>query len=200
MTKIAIALSSAQLLILTTAAARADHAVMPLPIELRARGASRQRVVASVLRLTLAEEVPTDDYALSWRQDDDGQRYTLRLTKEGLVAVGGPVHEPSVLATVSEQGKICGFAAEQSVAAGPAVEQSASTFADSKAPGGKLGQILTAIGSARGATIEELIGMTGWLPHTTRAALTRLKQRGHPVQLVKKPDRKAYHLIMTAGA
>ncbi len=32
-----------------------------------------------------------------------------------------------------------------------------------------------------GATIDELIGATNWLPHTTRAALTGLRKRGYAV-------------------
>ena len=34
-----------------------------------------------------------------------------------------------------------------------------------------------------GATVAELAAAMGWLPHTTRAALTRLRQTGH--ELVK---------------
>ena len=30
-----------------------------------------------------------------------------------------------------------------------------------------------------GATIDHLVAATGWLPHTTRAALTGLKKKGH---------------------
>jgi hypothetical protein len=30
-----------------------------------------------------------------------------------------------------------------------------------------------------GATLADLVVATGWLPHTTRAALTRLRQAGH---------------------
>lgn len=30
-----------------------------------------------------------------------------------------------------------------------------------------------------GATLADLVAATGWLPHTTRAALTRLRQAGH---------------------
>ena len=30
-----------------------------------------------------------------------------------------------------------------------------------------------------GATLADLVAATGWLPHTTRAALTRLRQGGH---------------------
>lgn len=32
-----------------------------------------------------------------------------------------------------------------------------------------------------GATIDQLVAATGWLPHTTRAALTGLKKKGHLV-------------------
>jgi len=33
-----------------------------------------------------------------------------------------------------------------------------------------------------GATLEELTSMTGWLPHTARAAITGLRKRGHEVR------------------
>jgi predicted ArsR family transcriptional regulator len=32
-----------------------------------------------------------------------------------------------------------------------------------------------------GATVDQLAVATGWLPHTTRAALTGLKKKGHAV-------------------
>ena len=36
-----------------------------------------------------------------------------------------------------------------------------------------------------GATINQLVAATGWLPHTTRAALTGLKKKGHKVVATK---------------
>jgi hypothetical protein len=33
-----------------------------------------------------------------------------------------------------------------------------------------------------GSSIEELSAVTGWLPHTTRAALTSLRKRGYAVE------------------
>lgn len=33
-----------------------------------------------------------------------------------------------------------------------------------------------------GATIVELVAATGWLPHTTRAAMTGLRKKGHAIQ------------------
>ena len=65
----------------------------------------------------------------------------------------------------------------------------------SASPGGKLGKLLAAIGAENGATVEELMTLTGWQKHTTRAAITRLRQRGYPLQLIKRADRKAYCLI-----
>lgn len=62
------------------------------------------------------------------------------------------------------------------------------------APAGKLGIIMTAVSSEAGATLAELSATTGWLPHTTRAALCRLRQRGFAVNLAERDGRKAYRL------
>ena len=42
--------------------------------------------------------------------------------------------------------------------------------------------LLELVGRKGGATLEELTSETGWLPHTTRAAITGLRKRGHDVQ------------------
>ena len=44
--------------------------------------------------------------------------------------------------------------------------------------GTKLAEVVELLQRDRGATIDELIDATGWLPHTTRAALTALRKRG----------------------
>ena len=41
--------------------------------------------------------------------------------------------------------------------------------------------VLSLLQRQEGATIEQLVAATGWLPHTTRAALTGLKKKGHVV-------------------
>lgn len=41
--------------------------------------------------------------------------------------------------------------------------------------------ILGLLQRPEGATIAQLVAVTGWLPHTTRAALTGLKKKGHVV-------------------
>ena len=47
---------------------------------------------------------------------------------------------------------------------------------------------------AEGATIAQLVAATGWLPHTTRAALTGLKKKGHTVVSVKIDGTRLYRI------
>jgi hypothetical protein len=61
--------------------------------------------------------------------------------------------------------------------------------------GGKLGILLDAVSRPQGATLEDLTAASGWLPHTARAAITRLRQRGYDVRIATMGTRKAYHLV-----
>ena len=45
-----------------------------------------------------------------------------------------------------------------------------------------------------GATIDEMVAATDWLPHTTRAALTGLKKKGHQVASEKANDVRRYRI------
>jgi Protein of unknown function (DUF3489) len=42
--------------------------------------------------------------------------------------------------------------------------------------------VIDLLGREKGAGIEELVAATGWLPHTTRAALTGLRWRGYAIE------------------
>ena len=48
-------------------------------------------------------------------------------------------------------------------------------------PASKSGLVLKMLHRPEGATITQLVDATGWLPHTTRAALTGLKKKGHEI-------------------
>jgi len=45
----------------------------------------------------------------------------------------------------------------------------------------KIGLVLELLSRADGATIEQIVEATGWLTHTTRAALTGLRKKGHVI-------------------
>ena len=47
-------------------------------------------------------------------------------------------------------------------------------------------RVLELLQRKEGASLAELVAETGWLPHTTRAALTRLRQSGHELQKEKR--------------
>jgi len=47
----------------------------------------------------------------------------------------------------------------------------------------------------QGATISEMIAATGWLPHTTRAALTGLKKKGYSLSSDKMDAVRTYRAV-----
>jgi predicted ArsR family transcriptional regulator len=49
-----------------------------------------------------------------------------------------------------------------------------------------------------GATLGDLVAATGWLPHTTRAALTGLRKKGHAISKTK-PDGVTTYSIASAA-
>lgn len=174
-------LSDAQLVILSAAAARHDSMILPLPKTLRVRGKSASNLLECLLQRGLADEIPTLDDLQSWRTDEDGQRYALRINRSGLAAIG--VEDSSVTPAETNSSADAG-----------GIKQAAGR------PGGKLGQVLTAMEADAGASIDDMIKLTGWQPHTVRAALTRLRQRGLAIRLMSDDPRKAYRLDNAAQA
>ena len=59
----------------------------------------------------------------------------------------------------------------------PSPEPAAKPQPAPRAPS-KIAQVLALLHRTEGATLAELVEATGWLPHTTRAALTGLR-KGH---------------------
>ena len=46
-----------------------------------------------------------------------------------------------------------------------------------------------------GATLDQMIAATGWLPHTTRAALTGLKKKGYVISSDKVEGVRTYRAV-----
>ena len=70
--------------------------------------------------------------------------------------------------------------------------------APSPAPGTKTAAVIALLERESGATLAELIAATSWLPHTTRAALTGLRKKGHAIERTKRGEETCYRI--TAGA
>ena len=61
--------------------------------------------------------------------------------------------------------------------------------------GSKLAEVISLLGRKKGASIEELIAATGWLPHTTRAALTGLRKRGFAIERSRNEQGTLYRIV-----
>jgi hypothetical protein len=49
----------------------------------------------------------------------------------------------------------------------------------------KIDTVVALLRRQEGASLDEMVQATGWLPHTTRAVLTGLKKKGHVVDKAK---------------
>src|SRR3984893_18611795 len=79
-------LSDTQLLILSSASQRTDHAVL-LPANLK--GSAAKKVIDKLLNEKLLQELRTKDDMPVWRRGDGNRPFSLRITKAGLRAIEG---------------------------------------------------------------------------------------------------------------
>ena len=74
-----------------------------------------------------------------------------------------------------------------------------ATIQSAPQPGGKPGLIVERLSAKTGATVDELVAITGWQKPSVLGALSRLRSRGFAVQLDVQPHRKAYRLAKAKG-
>ncbi|MHA3793053.1 DUF3489 domain-containing protein [Sphingomonas sp. YL-JM2C] len=62
----------------------------------------------------------------------------------------------------------------------------------------KIDTVFDLLRREQGATLTELVDATGWLPHTTRAALTRLRKKGHVIDKATRDSATCYSITAAA--
>ena len=60
--------------------------------------------------------------------------------------------------------------------------------------------MISMLSGKSGATLDALVEATGWLPHTTRAALTGLRQKGFSIERTREKDASVYRIAGKASA
>lgn len=55
--------------------------------------------------------------------------------------------------------------------------------------------VLDLLSRIEGATLDQMVAATAWLPHTTRAALTGLKKKGHTIERRKVDGLTTYFRV-----
>lgn len=160
-------LTDTNCVLLSTAAKRESLSIYPLPTSLKPGGGLNKALTALSSRGLIEERETTDASAVT-RTDGD-YRYGLFVTPAGLTAIG--------VECDGQQG------VDKPKADAPKAERVTKTSI-----------VLDLLRRDEGATLAELIAATGWLPHTTRAALTGLKKKAYVVARGKRGDTTCYFL------
>jgi hypothetical protein len=174
-TLMSIKLTNTQIIALSAAAQRDDRCLVA-PRSLK--GGAAQKVAAKLIAGGLAKEIKAKPGAPVWRRDEQGGRsYALKLTAAGARAIAEA--RGLALEETSEGTDLClqVIPTGSPVAATADVPAAAPSRSAPRA-GTKLARVLGLLQRDSGATLEELMAATDWLPHTTRAALTGLCKRG----------------------
>ena len=170
-----IKLTDAQLVMMSAAAQREDRC---LAAPERLKGAAVSKVSARLVKLGLAREIRAKPGTPVWRRDEEGQAYALKLTAAGLKAIA--VDEGSEEAIGASETAQAQPLPEATTSGSPG-DVGRQTHAVAPRDGSKLALVINLLRRADGARIVDLTEATGWLPHTTRAALTGLRKRGYAV-------------------
>jgi hypothetical protein len=64
-----------------------------------------------------------------------------------------------------------------------------------QAAASKQAQLAALLVRDEGATLDQMIALTGWLPHTTRAALTGFKKKGYAIDSDKVDGVRTYRAV-----
>jgi hypothetical protein len=173
-------LTDLQSVLLSTACARECENLIPAPVSLAGKEADVRKALAQLLKRGLVVETDLPPLGTEWRTDGD-LRFGLVLSDLGRAAIGvtaqlGGREEDSVL--VPEQLSVGAVASAAPATSVPATTKSAT--------------VVALMSRDQGATLAELVEATGWLPHTTRAALTGLRKKGHDLVKGKRGDVSCY--------
>jgi uncharacterized protein DUF3489 len=180
-----IKLTDTQLVMLSAAAQRDDRCLVASQ---NLKGVRAQKVAAKLIAAGLVKEIRAKAGTPVWRRDEQaGQSYGLRLTARGAKAIA--IDESSASDEARQDGgqrEQVATTTDSRIVRHATADVSAADAAPSlSAPRGgtKLAQVVELLQHHHGATREELVAATGWLPHTTRAALTGLRKRGCAVTI-----------------
>ncbi len=186
-------LTDSQLVILSAAAKRRDGTVLPLPRSLKVHKAAATTVLKSLLKKGLVAERPAAADEAHWRETRGGGRTALVIADAGLQAIGVDVDRKTSKQSSSTKAR----PKQRSRRAEPKPSGSkpkGGTPPPAVRPGTKQALLIDLLTRKKGATIEAIVETLGWLPHTIRAALTRLRQQGFRIERVREDGVSRYRI------
>ena len=192
-------LTDTQLIVLSAAAARDDGVAV---VASKMNRAAALKVGVSLVTRKLMREVRAKPGMAVWRRGGDGRPISLIITRAGRDAIGveedaraeaqSPSNEPlrETEAPADEKRSRDASGEKESIDGG----------ATSPRAGTKQALVIAMLCAKRGATLDALVDATGWLPHTTRAALTGLRKRGFSIERTREEGSDSIYRIVSAPA
>jgi len=179
-------LTDTQLIVLSRAAQREDGAAA-LSEEMTEKAA--QKLAEALVRRQLVREIRTKPGMPVWKRSEKGCSHALIITELGRTAI-----------KAEDKGESEG--SDPGVQASAATDEVALAQSKGNTPrqGSKLSIVIDLLGRKKGAGLEELTAATGWLPHTTRAALTGLRKRGYAIERERSEKGGSLYRIVTGTA
>jgi hypothetical protein len=186
--KIMTKLSDSQLNVLSAAAAReGGEAVVPANMNKSAAA----KVGSSLVARKLARELKTKPGMPVWREDANGRLISLIITKAGRKAIGVSDVAPDKNRNTNHKASTSGKTRPEGR------ENVKSGVTTAARAGSKQALVIEMLNAGSGVTLDALVGATGWLPHTTRAALTGLRKKGFSTERFSKGDASFYRIART---
>ena len=165
-------LNDLQLILLSNAAARENGSLVPFPDKFANEQTRVGRAIDALIKRRFVEEAPVTNPKLAFRAQDD-RLIGLFITDAGRAAIA--------MGDVSAERK----------ASSPSSPAGDARRAPARAPT-KAALVLGLLNRSEGATLDDLVAATGWLPHTTRAHLTGLRKKGHTIARSKRGSATCY--------
>jgi DNA-binding MarR family transcriptional regulator len=181
-------LTDSQLITLSAAAARDDGvAVAPQGMG----KAAAAKLGTSLVARKFMREIRSKRGMPIWREADK-KNFSLVITRAGRKAIG--VEDEAIAGDCSTRAAVNAAAKTQTATTAAQPEQHSIDAAPRL--GSKQALIVDMLSKDDGASLDALIEATGWLPHTTRAALTGLRKRGYAVERVRDESTGSLYRIV----
>jgi hypothetical protein len=171
-------LDDLHLILLSTATQRDDGNVLPVAATIADQQDRIAKALPALLKHKLVDEVADLTTGPAWRTDGD-ERFALAINDAGRAAIGVSVNGGE--------------------SATPTIELAEPASNDAPRTGSKSAAVIALLQRDEGATLADMITATGWLPHTTRAALTGLRKKGHTLERSKRGDQTCYRIVAVAA-